>query len=68
MNDIEELIGNYRTTKATYLDQLKKQAIYGVSRGSVKYLEALLECMQPPDEMSEDFEFYQQALDDSHLE
>lgn len=53
---VEELISNYRETKATYLEQLRKQAVFGVTKGSVKYVETLLECMQLPEELPEDFD------------
>jgi hypothetical protein len=67
MQQIEELVHNYRETKVVHLDELKKMAIYGVSRGAVKYLEALCECMQfeqNPDELPEDYEF---QPEESHL-
>lgn len=67
MQQIEELVRDYRETKVLHLDELKKMAIYGVSRGAVKYLEALCECMlfeQNSDEAQEDYEF---QPEESHL-
>ncbi len=66
LEDIEDLVGNYRVTRTAYLDQLKKMAVFGVTRGSLKYLETLLECMQLPEGLiPEDYDI--QQAEDSHL-
>ena len=43
---IEYLVDNYRDTREKYLENLKKIATFGVTRGAVKYLECLLEVVQ----------------------
>ena len=50
------LVNNYRDTKQIQLDSLKKIAIYGVSRGAVKYIETLVECIQMENPIDENDE------------
>jgi hypothetical protein len=53
---LEMLVNNYRDTKQIQLDSLKKIAIYGVSRGAVKYIETLVECIQMENPIDENDE------------
>lgn len=41
MSPIQKLVDNYKATRNTHLEHLKKIAVFGVYRGALKYLECL---------------------------